>query len=116
MCALVTGVQTCALPIYPAEFLPANGMPEPMTLEPNKEYVRDVLERTVDLTAFDAQFITIDDLPDDHRYFEYKAKVNADGSPTEQVINRHRVQFCSEYRFSTEGAHPNEQYPQQENN
>src|SRR3546814_12165043 len=77
-----------------------------MTFEPNKEYGRDVLERTVDLTAFDAQFIPIDDLPDDHRYFEYQAKVNAGGSPTEQVINRHRDQFGSEYRFSTEGPHP----------
>src|SRR3546814_3441490 len=48
-CALVTGVQTCALPI---------------------------------------------------------SKVNAGGSPTEQVINRHRDQFGSEYRFSTEGPHP----------
>src|SRR3546814_18751332 len=76
----------------PAEFLPANGMPEPMTFEPNKEYVRDVLERTVDLTAFDAQFIPIDDLPDDHRYFEYQATVNAGGSPTELVITRHRDQ------------------------
>src|SRR3546814_16785857 len=33
----------------PAKFLPANGMPEPMTFEPNKEYVSDVLESTVDL-------------------------------------------------------------------
>src|SRR3546814_14938484 len=77
-----------------------------MTFEPNKEYGRDVLERTVDLTAFDAQFIPIDDLPDDHRYFEYQAKVNAGGSRTEPVINRHRDQFGSEYRLSTEGPHP----------
>src|SRR3546814_18072897 len=60
----------------PAEFLPANGMTEPMTFEPNKEYVRDVLARQVDLTTFDAQFIHIDQLQDEHRYLEYKAKVN----------------------------------------
>src|SRR3546814_11135591 len=63
----------------PAEFLPANGMPEPMTFEPNKEYVRDVLERTVDLTAFDAQFIPIDDLPDDYCHRSEERRVGKAG-------------------------------------
>jgi hypothetical protein len=90
----------------PGEFLPAGGMPEPMTFEPNKAYVRDVLARTIELSAWDAQFVPIDSLPPDHRYFAYEAAVNEGGSPTEQVIDRHRAEFGREYRFATEGEHP----------
>jgi hypothetical protein len=90
----------------PAEFLPASGMPEPMTFEPNKEYVRDVLARTIELSAWDAQFVPIDTLPPDHRYFAYQQAVNRGGAPTDQVIDRHRQEFGGEYRFATEGEHP----------
>lgn len=90
----------------PAEFLPAGGMPEPMTFEPNKEYVRDVLARTTELTSWDAQFVPIDTLPPDHRYFAYQNAVNRGGSPSDHVIDRHRAEFDGEYRFSTQGKHP----------
>ena len=89
-------------------FLPAQGMPEPMMFEPNKEYVRDVISRTIDWTSYDAQFLPVTDLPPDHRYFEYQRMVNAGGVPSEQVIDRHRAEFGSEYRRETEGAHPTE--------
>ena len=90
----------------PAEFLPATGMPEPMTFEPNKEYVRDVLARTVELGAWDAQFVPIESLPPDHRYFAYQRAVNEGGVPSDQVITSHREQFGGEYRFATQGEHP----------
>jgi hypothetical protein len=90
----------------PAEFLPEAGMPEPMMFEPNKDYVREVLERTVELTAWDAQFVPIEDLPADHRYFAYQSAVNQGGVPSEQVIDRHRAEFSKDYRFATEGEHP----------
>jgi rubrerythrin len=44
-------------------FLPAAGMPEPMTFEFNKEYVRDVLDRTIMWTPYDAQFVPVTELP-----------------------------------------------------
>ncbi len=87
-------------------FLPSRGLPEPMTFEPNKEYVRDVLARTVDLTSWDATFLPVDQLPPDHRYFDYQRQVNAGGVPSEQVIDKHRDQIGHEYRFATEGEHP----------
>jgi len=90
----------------PAEFLPANGMLEPMTFEPNKAYLRDVLARTIELTAWDAQFVPIETLPPDHRYFAYQNTVNRGGAPTDQVIERHRLELGGEYRFATEGEHP----------
>lgn len=87
-------------------FLPAGGMPEPMTFEPNKEYVRDVLARTAHWTAFDAQFVPVDDLPPDHRFFDYQRAVNAGGVPSEQVIERRAADAGGEYRSSTDGPHP----------
>lgn len=87
-------------------FLPAQGFDEPMTFEPNKDYVRDVLRRTVEWTGWDAQFLPVGALPSDHRYFEFQRTVNAGGVPSEQVIAQHRDQHGGEYRFATDGDHP----------
>ena len=92
--------------VDPADFLPANGMPAPLTFEPNKDYVREVLERTVNWTSYDAQFVDVRTLGPDHRYFEFQRKVNAGGSPTEIVIDRHREEFGHEYRLEPGGPHP----------
>ena len=92
--------------IDPESFLPADGMTEPLRFEPNKEYVRDVLRRTVDWTAWDSEFVPIGDLPRDHRFYDYQKAVNAGGVPTEQVIERRRAEQGSDYRIATEGEHP----------
>src|SRR5690606_18035355 len=73
------------------EFLPAQGMPNPLTFEENKQYVRDVLANTIEWTGFDAQFVPIADLPRDHRFFAYQHAVNEGGVPSEQVIDKHRA-------------------------
>jgi len=90
----------------PAEFLPERGFAAPLTFEQNKEYVRDVLARTVEWTGYDAQFVPIQQLPPDHRFFGYQRVVNQGGSPTEQVIDQHRTQFGSEYRRADGAPHP----------
>ena len=92
--------------IDPESFLPADGMQAPLTFETNKEYLRDVLRRTIELTAWDSEFVPIGDLPRDHRYFEYQKQVNAGGVPTEDVIRRHREEQGGDYRLTTEGEHP----------
>ncbi|MCG5055281.1 MAG: hypothetical protein KA712_20145 [Myxococcales bacterium] len=89
-----------------AEFLPEAGMPEPLTFEPNKAYVRDLLVNTSNWTSYDAQFVPVESLPPRHRYFAYQKRVNAGGVPSEQVIDEHRTAFGSDYRFATEGEHP----------
>ena len=91
--------------IEPESFLPDAGMPEPLKFEPNKEYVRNTLKNTIEWTAHDAQFVPVDELPADHRYFEYQRQVNEGGVPSEQVIDRQRDKG-GEYRFATEGEHP----------
>ena len=92
--------------IEPESFLPSGGMPEPMTFETNKEYLRDVLRRTTMWTPYDAQFVPADELPPDHRFFAHQRAVNEGGNPGEQVIARHRSEFGGEYRHETEGPHP----------
>lgn len=83
------------------------GFDKPMTFEDNKEYLRQVVREQVDLTAYDSEFVPIDRLPEGHRYFAHQARVNRGGSPTEQVIERHRAEFGTEYRDETNGPHPN---------
>jgi hypothetical protein len=44
---------------------------------------------------------------DAHRRFQdHLAKVNSDGIPSEQVVNEHRERFGTDYRNTSEGAHP----------
>lgn len=89
-----------------ADFFPKGGVDEPMTFEPNKQYVRDVLDRTVEWTGWDSEFVPVTDLPPEHRFFDYQRRVNEGAVPTESVIAAHRAEFGDEYRFATEGAHP----------
>jgi hypothetical protein len=74
------------------------GYEAPMTFEENKAYLKQVVASQVDLTAWDAIFTPVTELPEGHRYFAYQAAVNAAGVPTEEVIRRHREKFGGEYR------------------
>lgn len=89
----------------PEEFLPQE-LPEPVLFQENKDYIRQVLESQVQLTGDQTQFVSVDDLPADHRYFQYQQTVNEGGVPSEQVIQAHEQQQGREYRSQTEGNHP----------
>jgi hypothetical protein len=81
--------------------------PELTKFEPNKEYVRQVLESQIDLTADGTEYVDVNSLPEDARYFKYQKLVNQDGQvPSSQVIDQHVDQYGEEYRLSTEGEHP----------
>ncbi|NWG47404.1 MAG: hypothetical protein HXY25_12790 [Alphaproteobacteria bacterium] len=90
----------------PADFLPAQGLEAPLTFEENKAYVRQVLADQVELTSYDSEFLPVDQLTDDHRYFAYQAAVNASPPPTEEIIERHRAERGEDYRLEQDGAHP----------
>ena len=86
----------------PEEIGLPTSLPVPVTFEDNKAFVRSVLAEQVEMTT---------DGPDygaePHRRYEaYQEKVNADGVPSEQIIDLHRDQFHGEYRIETEGPHP----------
>ena len=90
----------------PADLLPP-ALPEvPVSFEPNKAYVRDVLATQVDLQADGLDFVPVGELPPDHRYFTYQKTVNARGNPSEQVIDENRARSGRDYRDETEGDHP----------
>ena len=53
----------------------------------NKEYVRHVLSEQVDLRQIDRHWTVKDQLPADWPSYEYQRKVNADGVPSEEVVD-----------------------------
>lgn len=90
----------------PAEVLPVSRFDQGLVFQPHKAYLRKVLAEQIDLTGKDDGFAPVSTLPDDHRYFDYQAKVNSDGSPTEDVISMNIEKNGEDYRLETEGEHP----------
>jgi len=90
----------------PAELLPPSIPDTPVTFEPNKEYVRQVLEATVDLRTDGTEYVPVDELPGDHRYFAMQKLLNDGGTPSEMVIDQNREAQGREYRDEIEGDHP----------
>jgi hypothetical protein len=72
----------------------------------NKGYVREVLADQTDLRTDGPDYVPVQALPADHRYFEYQNIVNAGGVPSEQVIEMNREAQGREYRLQPEGEHP----------
>jgi hypothetical protein len=89
-----------------SEILPPSLPEVPVTFETNKEYVRSVLASQVDLRKDGFDYVDVDDLPSDHRYFRHQAVVNEGGAPSEQVIESVVARRGTDVRDETEGAHP----------
>lgn len=81
-------------------------LPAPLLFESNKAYVRSVIANQVDLTMDGLDFEPVKELPKDHRFFQHQGVVNADGIPSEQIIDEHKRAKGREYRLQTEGRHP----------
>jgi hypothetical protein len=91
------------------EILPTE-LPEPTLFQENKDYVRQVLASQVNLRTIGTQFVPLDQLSKDSRYFEYQRIVNSGGFvPSERVIDEHINEHGSDYRFSPGGPHPVEE-------
>jgi hypothetical protein len=91
----------------PAEFLPST-LPTPTLFEENKQFVRQVLESQINLTTNEADFISIEELPEDHRYYAYQNTVHAGKwVPSEEVITQHCREFSGkDWREESEGSNP----------
>jgi hypothetical protein len=92
--------------IEPEELLPPALPDTPVTFEPNKAYVREILATQVDLRADGMAYVYDADLPDDHRSRRYRDIVNAGGVPSEMVIDENRAANGRDRRDETEGEHP----------
>jgi hypothetical protein len=88
------------------EILPPALPDVPLTFEPNKDYVREVLATQVDLRPDGLGYTPLDELPKNHRFFAFNDQVNGDMVPSEEVINQYRAERGLDYRDETEGDHP----------
>jgi len=78
-------------------------LPNVLTFEPNKAYVRTLLDTQVDLTTLGTGYVQ-----EAHERFERMQEQLMGGEPpaSERVIDEHREQFGTDYRVETEGPHP----------
>jgi hypothetical protein len=92
--------------VEPEEILPRELPDIPVTFEPNKEYVREVLATQIDLRKNGTDYVPLAELPPDHRYFELQRAFQTASAPSERVIDETRSARSAEYRDETNGEHP----------
>jgi hypothetical protein len=92
--------------VEPEEILPRELPDTPVTFEPNKQYVREILASQYELRTDGIDYVMLDDLPRDHRFFSFQARVNAGGPPSERVIDDERRENDNDYRDETDGENP----------
>ncbi|GAA4097930.1 MULTISPECIES: hypothetical protein [Actinomadura] len=85
------------------ESILAPELPAPVTFEPNKEFLRDLLATQIDLTTLGAGYVR-----EAHERFERMQEQIHGGEepPSERVIDEHRELFGEEYRHEPAGPHP----------
>ncbi|WP_030167522.1 hypothetical protein [Spirillospora albida] len=84
------------------ESILAPALPEPVTFEPNKRLVRELLATQIDYTTLGTGYVQ-----DMHeRFEEMQAEINAQRPASERVIDEHRDKYGQEYRLETEGPNP----------
>ena len=78
-------------------------LPNALTFEPNKDYLRELLATQIDLTTLGAGYVR-----EAHERFErMQQQIHGDEEPpSERVIDLHREKFGTEYRLESEGEHP----------
>jgi hypothetical protein len=86
----------------PQEIL-APELPNVLTFEQNKVFVRDLLDTQIDVTTLGTGYVQ-----DAHERFERMQEQIHGGEepPSERVMAQHREMFGREYRIETEGGHP----------
>ncbi|MGH4023552.1 MAG: ferritin-like domain-containing protein, partial [Pseudonocardiaceae bacterium] len=78
-------------------------LPQALTFEPNKAFLRELLATQIDLTTLGAGYVR-----EQHERFQRMQEQIHGGEqpPSEQVIDLHQEKFGEEYRLETEGEHP----------
>ena len=86
----------------PEEVL-APELPNVLTFEPNKAYLRELLDTQIDLTTLGTGYVQ-----EAHERFErmQEALMGGEDPVSDQVVTRHVEQFGEDYRVETEGPHP----------
>ncbi|MFL6149563.1 MAG: hypothetical protein ACJ72I_19070 [Pseudonocardiaceae bacterium] len=86
----------------PAEVL-APELPNVLTFEPNKAYLRELLDTQIDLTTLGTGFVS-----EAHERFQKMqyAVMGGEDPASDRVIDEHNSVFGTDYRIETEGPHP----------
>ncbi|NEZ47496.1 hypothetical protein FDF74_09860 [Clostridium niameyense] len=92
------------------QVIPNGEFPKLLNLGPNKEYIRDILTRTVNLTAKREDYAEVSSLPQDYDFFKYQDIVNKNitNVASHVVIGDHIRQYGTDYRFE-ESVNPIEE-------
>jgi hypothetical protein len=95
--------------VEPQEILPPTLPDTPLVFEENKAYVREILATQYGLRTDGFDYVDVDDLPSDHRYFTFQKVMNGDGVPSEEIVNQDRSESGRDYRDETDGDNPIEE-------
>lgn len=82
------------------QVIPGGAFPKLLQFHDTRDYVRQVLDEQILLTADAEGYQPVDRLPKDHRFFLYQSKVNhnVDQVASHQVIAQHQKQYNIDYR------------------
>ena len=83
------------------EVIPDGDFPKPISLHENIDYVRNVLNNTVQFTSSFEEYVNINQLPKDANFFQYQKIINpsAEIVPSHIVIDCHIRNYDQDYRF-----------------
>lgn len=90
------------------QVLPQGEFPELLRFAPQIDYVRKVLENTVELTAVGEDYVPVGQLNKDTPFFHYQAQVNAGDVmdvPSHRIIAEYQKQRGEDYRYQQK-EHP----------
>ena len=83
------------------EVIPKPEFNDLLVLSPSVDYVRDTIKNTVENTGNNESYINVNQLPKEHRFFDYNNRVlgNVDQAPTHIIIDKHIEDFGKDYRY-----------------
>lgn len=89
------------------QVIPGGQFPKLLKFQDTRDYVRKVLGEQILLSANRENYVSVQDLPEDHEYFFYQGKMNHDINtvPSHVVIASHQKQYNTDYRYES-NAHP----------
>lgn len=89
------------------EVIPCGEFPELLAFKSSKDYVRSVIEDTVNNTAHREDYINVNSLCDDADFFKLQKQVNCNVKcvPSHEVIEAHIAKCGEDYRFEN-SPHP----------
>ncbi|MDO4200248.1 MAG: hypothetical protein Q4D57_05820 [Clostridia bacterium] len=85
------------------EVIPGGDFPKLLKLEPNVDYVRDILTNTADNTSYRENYIKVSSSDKNSDFFKFQSKINKNISdvPSHTIIETYINKNGDDYRFET---------------